>query len=192
MFQLYASAGLPTTLAEESRQLSDVSLHRRIRRSSCNPVSAHEITKKEDQFSQMVDRGVVPTRQQVKEYRDLVTTAEEREIKAADILLCTCIQAASHRVRFASDVSQCIVDEAGQCTEPETLVAMLRPRLEKIVLIGDHMQLQPVVIDQLVSDRLCVSMFERLAGDKQAFMLTEQYRMVCWLCFFESVGEQNR
>ena len=58
--------------------------------------------------------------------------------------------------------------------------------IEKLVLIGDHKQLQPVILcwDALAAG-LGVSLFERFAQQHGAItvMLTEQYRMV----FFTAV-----
>ena len=49
--------------------------------------------------------------------------------------------------------------------------------LLQVVLIGDHKQLQPIILCRQASDcGLGVSMFERLHG--HAGMLTIQYRMV--------------
>ena len=39
------------------------------------------------------------------------------------------------------EVKQCIIDECAMCIEPETLLPMILS--EKIILVGDHKQLQP-------------------------------------------------
>ena len=177
IFEVYAPAGLPVTMTEESEDLEDLSLHRRIR----NPKhsnEANDITAMEAKFKEMKEKDEIPTRKQVVEYHTLVHEAEQAEITVAHIVLCTCMQAGSYRLKRHARILQCIVDEAGQCTEPETLVALARFSLQRIVLIGDHKQLQPVVLDQRVKDQLCISMFERLAKADRTFMLTEQYRMV--------------
>ena len=44
----------------------------------------------------------------------------------------------------------CIVDEAGQCTEPEALIP-LEYGVRKLVLVGDHNQLPPTVMSQVRS-----------------------------------------
>lgn len=77
-----------------------------------------------------------------------------------------------------NNVRQCIVDECGMCMEPETLIPIVySPQALQVVLIGDHMQLQPIVKNKLArSLGLRTSMFERFS--ENAFMLKEQYRMV--------------
>jgi len=94
------------------------------------------------------------------------------------IVLCTCSSAGSQRIREAcNNVMQCIVDECGMCMEPETLIPIVYSKAQQVVLIGDHMQLQPIVENRLArSLGLRISMFERFSDN--AFMLEEQYRMV--------------
>ena len=56
----------------------------------------------------------------------------------------------------------CIVDEAGQCQETETLLPLLLG-IKKLVLVGDHYQLPATVLSQLaLSKNLKQSLFERL------------------------------
>ena len=69
------------------------------------------------------------------------------------------------------------------CTEPETLIPLVgfSPKVSRIILIGDHMQLQPIIkcrsAKKALLDR---SLFQRYAerDDVDMIMLTEQYRMV--------------
>jgi hypothetical protein len=66
----------------------------------------------------------------------------------------------------------CVVDEAGQLTEPLTLGLILRAR--RFVLIGDDRQLPPVVRTRALAH----SMFERLKRNPDVVtMLETQYRM---------------
>lgn len=70
------------------------------------------------------------------------------------------------------------MDEAGQTTEPSTIIP-LKYDFEKIILIGDHKQLPATVFNEhnkkLGFD---ISLFERMMkNDVQSFTLTEQYRM---------------
>lgn len=77
---------------------------------------------------------------------------------------------------------QIIVDECGMCTELESLVPIVAHRAQQVVLIGDHRQLRPIVIDDTArSLGLDRSMFERYSD--KAVMLTTQYRMVSSLLF---------
>lgn len=98
------------------------------------------------------------------------------------IVLCTCCVAGSKRVRDAcNSIIQCIVDECAMCLEPETLVPIHWSSAYQAVLIGDHMQLQPIVKNKVAKSLgLNKSLFERYAD--RAFMLKQQYRMVSELC----------
>jgi len=61
--------------------------------------------------------------------------------------------------------------------EAESLVAIVSSEASHVVLIGDHRQLEPVVLDRTAADLgLCRSLFERYA--ERAVRLTTQYRMV--------------
>ena len=71
------------------------------------------------------------------------------------------------------------------CTEPETLIPIvgMSPKVNKIILIGDHKQLQPITTCQEAKQALFnKSLFERYAeadaGNSKVIMLDEQYRMV--------------
>ncbi|XP_065832420.1 3'-5' exoribonuclease HELZ2-like isoform X4 [Oscarella lobularis] len=186
IFERYKSAGLPLTLSSESSDLRDIALHRKIRdTSNLNQtvrLKAKKIFDTEKVFARMKRAKDLPTRGMVTQYRTLVKEAEAIEIKNADIILCTCIQAGSGKLKN-SVMAQCIVDEAGQCMEPETLVAIARA-LEKVILIGDHKQLQPVVQDRRVSVALSRSLFERLSH--RSCLLDTQYRMHETICAFPS------
>lgn len=58
--------------------------------------------------------------------------------------------------------SHVIIDEAGQCTEPEVLVAISVSPEAKVVLAGDPMQLGPVVQSKPAKSYLEVSLMKRL------------------------------
>ena len=70
------------------------------------------------------------------------------------------------------------------CTEPDTMIPMVAhsSRLEKLILIGDHKQLQPVILCfPAIDAKLNVSLFERCAEKNGVtIMLTEQYQMACF------------
>ena len=75
---------------------------------------------------------------------------------------------------------QVIVDECGMCKEAECLVPIVSCRPLQVVLVGDHKQLQPVILNKTAQGfGLDRSLFDRYAT--QAHMLTIQYRMVCSL-----------
>ena len=111
------------------------------------------------------------------EYIVLKKEAESVVIKKAKVIFCTCAEAGSNRMK-AGEVKQCIIDECAMCTEPETLLSMILSK--KTILVGDHKQLQPVVLDKTAEYLgLKISMFQRLFDDQTmsqyCIMLTEQY-----------------
>ncbi|KAK8388446.1 hypothetical protein O3P69_020435 [Scylla paramamosain] len=64
--------------------------------------------------------------------------------------------------KYPNHFTCCIVDEAGQCQETETLLPLLFG-IRKLVLVGDHHQLPATVLSQLAqSKNLRKSLFERL------------------------------
>ena len=90
-----------------------------------------------------------------------------------------------------------IIDEAGMCSEPESMVPIVaaeesieeareagkgaKNKPPKVVLIGDHKQLQPIIKSRDAQKvGLNVSLFERHANIKSSVMevLNFQYRMV--------------
>jgi len=84
-------------------------------------------------------------------------------------------------------ISVCIIDEAGQCVEPEALIP-LQYNMKKLVLVGDHKQLPATVISRTAKDhRYDSSLFKRLFTSSEQLqfqedqnsgvMLTTQYRM---------------
>ena len=117
--------------------------------------------------------------EQVEEYQKLVTEAAMQELKEYDIILCTCAASVSPRVLRSVNINQIITDECGMCMEPETLIPLQAFKsARQVVLIGDHKQLQPIVMNSVAKGLgLDVSLFERYKD--RAIMLTEQYRMVC-------------
>jgi len=67
--------------------------------------------------------------------------------------------------------SHVVVDEAGEATEPETLVplSLIRPSAAgRMILLGDHFQLGPLVVSSLAArvGGLDESMIERLANER--------------------------
>ncbi len=86
-----------------------------------------------------------------------------------------------------------VIDEAAQMTEPDTLKPMLLAR--KVVLVGDHKQLPPVIRSDIAKDnRFDQSMFERLT-DKVSpdhfVRLLNQYRMNDEILYFPNVMFYN-
>ena len=76
-----------------------------------------------------------------------------------------------------------IVDEAGQMSQPATIGALMAA--DKFVLVGDHMQLPPLVNSELAeAGGYAVSMLKRLAegNPRHVAQLTQQYRMAEDIC----------
>jgi len=105
---------------------------------------------------------------------------EKRLLARAQVVCCTC-SGAEHPVLQGMDFQSVIIDEAGQATEPATLVPLMRLHASKgcVVLIGDHKQLPPTVADQLsLSEGFAMPLFERLATrGVDPLLLNIQYRM---------------
>jgi len=121
----------------------------------------------------------------------------------------TCVGVAAKGYVSDMEFDWVIVDEAGRATPPELLVPMVRGR--RIVLVGDHRQLPPIIgrdLDEVIRqtgdvrrDVLEVSLFQELierVGDKPVQLpLTVQYRMhpaigtLIGECFYADVGLEN-
>ncbi len=122
-------------------------------------------------------------------YQRLGKVMEFDEIFAqrASIVAATCVGIASRHVVRKMTFDWVIIDEAARATAPELLVPMIRGK--KIILVGDHRQLPPVVknINKLrLSEKyirtadLEQSLFEQLienAPVDSKSVLTSQFRM---------------
>lgn len=112
-----------------------------------------------------------------RKYRRELRKLEKEIIGRSDIVCCTCSTAFDARLkRFRFDCL--LVDEATQATEPEILLPMLKgPR--QVILIGDHMQLGPVVLSkQAAQGGMNRSLFERMVKlGLRPVRLEVQYRM---------------
>ena len=113
-------------------------------------------------------------------FHKLIGQAERWALQGSgvQIILSTCTASGKPRLtRSCGNIQQCIVDECGMCTELESLIPITCSEARQVVLIGDHKQLQPIILDNLAMTLgLSVSMFERLS--ERAKMLELQYRMV--------------
>jgi helicase MOV-10 len=88
-------------------------------------------------------------------------------VKSFRVIVCTCVSAA-----FASGIgverghfSHIFVDEAGQATEPEVMVAVKNSAdaATKLILSGDPKQLRPIVYSAIANELgLSISYLERL------------------------------
>ena len=107
-------------------------------------------------------------------------------LEDCDVICATCIGAGSDSLAGLS-FPFVVVDEAAQCTEPETLVPLVRGA-RHCVLAGDDAQLPPTVLSRAAArGGLGRSLFERLhAGGAPTALLTTQYRMHSALAAYPS------
>ncbi|XP_019640358.1 PREDICTED: helicase with zinc finger domain 2-like [Branchiostoma belcheri] len=169
----------------------DVSLHHLIRKPG-NP-HAEAIREFETRFR---DPNYTVTEKDINDYKDRITKAKIHELRQKHVILCTCTAAASPKMGMATNIEQCIVDECGMCTEPESFVPIVGAPVERnesttfhnpkqVILIGDHQQLRPVVLEKSSQQLgLDTSLFQRYSW--MATMLTTQYRMHVAICSFPS------
>ncbi|NXU29689.1 HELZ2 Helicase, partial [Thalassarche chlororhynchos] len=165
--------------AKPKRELSEIILHHRIRRPS-NPFW-QEICN----FDTRMRKGEQITEEETKKYKNNLLAARAHELAGHDVILCTC-SAASATSLEQLNVKQIIIDECAMSTEPETLIPLVsHHRAEKVVLLGDHKQLRPVVNNDFCKSLgMETSLFERYQN--QAWMLDTQYRMHKSICEFPS------
>ena len=160
------------------KMLEEHSLHFKIRDITSKKYEIREFIKCEDKLLKNYEQF-----QEINmssEYTTLKKKAENVVIKEAQVIFCTCAEAGSYRMNTRK-VKHCIIDECAMCIEPETLLPMVLSK--KIILVGDHKQLQPVVLSKTAESLgLKISMFQRLFKNQNmsqyCIMLTKQYRMV--------------
>ncbi|NWQ88201.1 HELZ2 Helicase, partial [Burhinus bistriatus] len=165
--------------AKPKHELSEIILHHRIRRPP-NPLW-QEICN----FDARMKKGEQITEEETRKYKNQLSTARAYELAGHDVILCTC-SAASATSLEQLNVKQIIIDECAMSTEPETLIPLVSHRhAEKVVLLGDHKQLRPVVNNDFCKSLgMETSLFERYRN--QAWMLDTQYRMHKGICEFPS------
>lgn len=88
---------------------------------------------------------------------------------------------------IVDQISCLIVDQASQATQPSTLIPLLT-KVKKMILVGDHKQLQPTVMSTQANYTMYNrSIFERMTDlGVQPFLLNVQYRMHPELSKFSS------
>ena len=112
------------------------------------------------------------------EARQLEALAIEAVLDRAQVVLVT-LTGIDSAVLGQRSFDCCVIDEAGQSTEPACWIPISRSR--KLVLAGDHQQLPPTVLSlQAAAEGLGRSLLERLFeldGARLARRLDVQYRM---------------
>lgn len=133
---------------------------------------------------------------------------EEFLAKTRSVVSATCVGVGQTRIKIETQVFDwVIVDEAARCTPGELAVPIQMAK--RVLLVGDHLQLRPMMDDHMLSElkeaepdvsleELARSDFERaftsIYGQSIGVRLTEQYRMdsaICDLvseCFYEDSG----
>lgn len=98
-------------------------------------------------------------------------------IENADVITCTCVTAGQRMINEIH-FPYVLIDEAVQCTEPLSVIPLMYG-CEKLILIGDHKQLGPIILDKKTEKAgYKRSMFERLiALGVVPYLLNIQYRM---------------
>ncbi|WP_455154932.1 AAA domain-containing protein [Cupriavidus campinensis] len=131
---------------------------------------------------------------------------EEFLAKTRGVVAATCVGVGQTRIRIDSQLFDwVIVDEAARCTPGELAVPI--QMAQRVLLVGDHLQLRPMLDRQMLTDlsafspdvkpeELTRSDFERAFtsdyGLEIGVRLTEQYRMdpaICTMvsrCFYEA------
>jgi regulator of nonsense transcripts 1 len=145
-------------------------------------LTLHEQIKLLDSDSQFTklqkgkEEGIL-TESELRKYYSLLRRAERDILEAADVICTTCVGAGDPRLakfKFRS----VLIDEATQSCEPESLIPIIRGA-RQVVLVGDHQQLGPVVMNRSASNAgLTQSLFERLILlGIRPYRLQVQYRM---------------
>lgn len=119
------------------------------------------------------------------EARDLLAEARRLEAQAVERILddtaivCATTTGLDGEILGRRQFDLCVIDEAGQSTEPGCWIPLSRCR--RLVLAGDHRQLPPTVVSREAAARgFGVSLLERLAalhGERITRLLVVQYRM---------------
>ena len=127
-----------------------------------------------------------------KKIEKLENMAVEELLNEADIICTTNITAGSElleNIKF--DLS--VIDEATQATQPAALIPYLKAN--KTILIGDHKQLPPTVVNQeAAKNGLSISLFEKLIEiyqEDMSSLLEIQYRMNREIMGFSSIYFYN-
>jgi predicted DNA helicase len=127
-----------------------------------------------------------------KEIEKLENKAVAELLDEADVICTTNISAGSELLKNR-EFDLTVIDEATQATQPATLIPYLKAN--KTILIGDHKQLPPTVVNQeAAKNGLSISLFEKLIVIYQSVfssVLEIQYRMNRDIMGFSSIYFYN-
>ncbi|XP_077999824.1 3'-5' exoribonuclease HELZ2-like isoform X2 [Glandiceps talaboti] len=171
------SSRLKSSTAKMSPEHREVALHHLIRKERNNELAVFDVKFSRPDYK--------PSAKEIADYKRCVFRAVEKELPKYDVIVCTCSTAGGSYVLECAKVKQCIIDECGMCTEPETLVPLVSTEPAQIVFIGDHKQLRAIVTEKMAKKMgMEISMLERY--EEETKMLTLQYRMHQSICEFPS------
>ncbi|MCB8923868.1 MAG: AAA family ATPase [Ardenticatenaceae bacterium] len=116
--------------------------------------------------------------QMLDEARQLEAQAIELALDGASVILST-LTAVDSAILGQRQFDLCVIDEAGQSTEPAVWIPVTRS--DRLVLAGDHQQLPPTIVSPQAQEQgFGISLLERLMrrdGALLARRLDVQYRM---------------
>ncbi|MCP4426885.1 MAG: AAA family ATPase, partial [Chloroflexi bacterium] len=128
-------------------------------------------------------------KQMLTEARQLEARAVEQTLDGAAVILST-LTAIDSAILGQRQFDLCVIDEAGQSTEPAAWIPVTRS--DRLLLTGDHQQLPPTIISRQAKEQgFGVSLLERLMrrdGDHLARRLDVQYRMHKQIMEFSSAA----
>lgn len=157
-----------TRESKTDENLKDISIH-------------HLIRQPGKKFADKINESTLVDTEEIKAYIQLVQEAKIEELSHYDVIFCTTAMATNVKLLtgMKDRIFQVIIDECGMCTEPEAIATIIATRAKQVVLIGDHMQLQPIVVcPEARRLGLQKSLFERYKDDEHIVQLKFQYRMV--------------
>ena len=157
-----------TRQSKTDENLRDISIH-------------HLIRQPGKKFADKINESTLVDIEEIKAYMQLVQEATIEELSHYDVIFCTTAMTTNVKLLtgMKDRIFQVIIDECGMCTEPEAIATIIATRAKQVVLIGDHMQLQPIVVcPEARRLGLQKSLFERYKDDEHIVQLQFQYRMV--------------
>jgi superfamily I DNA and/or RNA helicase len=157
-----------TRESKTDENLKDISIH-------------HLIRQPGNKFADEINESTLVDIEEIKAYMQLVQEATIEELSHYDVIFCTTAMTTNVKLLtgMKDRIFQVIIDECGMCTEPEAIATIIATRAKQVVLIGDHMQLQPIVVcPEARRLGLQKSLFERYKDDERIVQLQFQYRMV--------------
>jgi regulator of nonsense transcripts 1 len=121
-----------------SSDVEELTLHYKLRN-----LKENGFDKLKEYYKQLDDEKNLSAEDEAK-FKQLRKKAEEEIIKSSEVICATCIASADRRLAEFY-FSHVLIDEATQAIEPECLLPMIKGA-KQVILVGDHLQLGPVVI----------------------------------------------